>query len=279
MKRIKMKMIAIALIVAIAVATPVVTPFSGNMAVAEAATVKISKTKVSLMVAETVTLKITGTKSKVAWKSSNNKIASVTAKGVVTAESVGTAKITATVNKKAYTCSVTVNPGENPYHVNSKQVEVQMGGLGFVVPKAYDISGGEESDGVYKATLTIPGSMSSLTVVFTQTGEAAYSYEDVANSLEGKTQETLQADYDSAYGAGKTEVSDFSTFPYESQNGTTSFAYSYMLTSATASARTISYNLSIDGYLIEVISVDAEGYDIYIDAEYAIDSLRYLPEY
>jgi len=43
-------------------------------------------------------------------------------------------------------------------------------------------------------------------------------------------------------------------------------------------ARQISYNLSIDDYLLEVIVVDAEGYDIYIDAEYLIDSLMFIVE-
>lgn len=154
-----------------------------------------------------------------------------------------------------------------------------MGGLGFVVSNQFDVSGGDEGDGVYKATMTIPKSKSSMTVVLTKTGEAAYSYEDIAASLEGKTQQSLQNDYDEVYGAGLNEVSDFNTFPYESENGTISYAYSYMLTSKKASARTISYNLSIDGYLIEVISVDSEGYDLYEHAEYLIDSLRYLPEY
>lgn len=108
MKSIKMKLIAIALVVAVTVAVPITAPVSGYMAEAEAATVKISKSKVTMEIATTTTLKVTGTKSKVTWKTSDKKVASVNSKGVVTAQSVGTAKITATVSKKKYTCTVTV---------------------------------------------------------------------------------------------------------------------------------------------------------------------------
>jgi hypothetical protein len=103
-----MKLIAIALVVAVTVAVPITVPFTGHVAVAEASTVKISKSKVTMEIATTTTLKVTGTKSKVTWKSSDKKVASVNSKGVVTAQSVGTAKITATVSKKKYTCTVTV---------------------------------------------------------------------------------------------------------------------------------------------------------------------------
>lgn len=277
MKSFRMKAKAIALVVALAVVAPVTVPFTGNVAVAEAATVKISNSKVTLELAATTTLKISGTKSKVTWKTSNKEVAIVSSKGVVTAQSAGTAKITATVNKKNYTCTVTVNPGANPYQVNANQQEIQMAGLSFIVPSIYEVSG-DEADGSYTAKMKLPDSKSSITIIAKVTGETASSYEDVAAAFDTLSEKDLQASYDATYGAGVTEVSDLSTFAYESQNGTKSFAYSFILTTAIASGRTISYNLSIDGYTIEVISVDAEGYDIYIDAEYLIDSLMYLPQ-
>ena len=278
MKSIKVKVLAIAIVAAVAVATPITIPFTGNVAVAEAATIKISKSKVTMEIAATTKLKISGTKSKVSWKTSNKNVATVTNKGIVTAQSKGTAKITATVNKKKYTCTVTVIPGPNPYQTTADFQELQMAGLSFVVPTVYEVSGGQETDESYKADLKLPNSLSSITVIATKTGEPAFSYEDVAASFDTISEKELQASYDDTYGAGVTEVSDFNVFPYESQNGTISFAYSFMLTTATASARTISYNLSIDDYAIEVISVDAEGYDIYVDAEYLIDSFMYITQ-
>ena len=279
MKNIRMKVMAVALVVAIAVTTPVTIPFTGNVAVAEAATVKISKSKLTMEISATTTLKITGTKSKVAWKTSNKKVATVTNKGVVTAQSEGTAKITATVNKKNYTCTVKVVPGPNPYQVSADFQEVQMAGLSFVVPKAYEVTGDEVSEGTYKATLSVPDSKSSITVITNFTGEKASSYADVAAAFKTINAKEVQKGMDATYGAGTSEVSDFNTFKYESQNGTTSFAYSFLLTTDTVSgSRMISYNLSIDDYTIEVITLDVEGYDIYLDAEYLIDSLMYLPQ-
>lgn len=74
--------------------------------------VKINKTKASIYVGKTVQLKISGTKKKVTWKSSNKKVATVTSKGKVKGLKKGTAKITATVSKKKYTCKVTVKNKE-----------------------------------------------------------------------------------------------------------------------------------------------------------------------
>ena len=68
----------------------------------------ISKKKVTVYVGNTTTLSVKGTKKTVKWKSSNKKVATVSSKGRVTGKKTGTAKITATVGKKKYTCTVTV---------------------------------------------------------------------------------------------------------------------------------------------------------------------------
>lgn len=69
---------------------------------------KLSKTKLTVTVGNKHTLKMSGTDQKVSWKSSNTSIATVNSKGVITAKKTGTAKITATVLKKSYTCNLTV---------------------------------------------------------------------------------------------------------------------------------------------------------------------------
>lgn len=77
---------------------------------------KISKTKVTLTKGKTVTLKVTAAPSNadnkaVTWKTSNKKVATVTAKGAVKGIGKGTAVITATardVSGKKVTCRVTV---------------------------------------------------------------------------------------------------------------------------------------------------------------------------
>lgn len=77
-------------------------------AVANAAAVAINPQKVTLEAGKTKLLKVTGTKAKAVWKSNNPKVAAVSKTGLVTAIKAGKATITATINKKAYTCSVTV---------------------------------------------------------------------------------------------------------------------------------------------------------------------------
>ena len=74
---------------------------------AEAA-VRLNRSTATVGIRQTITLKVTGAKTKVKWKSSNKKIATVSSKGVVKGIKKGTATITAKVKKKKYTCRVTV---------------------------------------------------------------------------------------------------------------------------------------------------------------------------
>lgn len=67
----------------------------------------LSKTQVTMYPEESVKLSVNGAKN-VKWKSSNSKTATVSKKGTVTAKKGGSAKITATVGKKTYSCKVTI---------------------------------------------------------------------------------------------------------------------------------------------------------------------------
>ncbi len=62
----------------------------------------------SLYVGDSYTLKLNGVSGKVKWDSSNKAVATVSNKGTITAKKKGTTNISATVNKKKYTCKVTV---------------------------------------------------------------------------------------------------------------------------------------------------------------------------
>ena len=72
------------------------------------AAVRLNKTAVKAAVGKTFRLKVKGTDSEVAWKSKKPSVAKVTEDGVVTAVKKGTAKITASVDGKKLTCTVTV---------------------------------------------------------------------------------------------------------------------------------------------------------------------------
>lgn len=82
--------------------------FCCSVVPAEASAIKQNITSVSLTVGQTRSFTLSGTTSKPSYKSSNTSVASVNQKGVITAKRQGTCTVTATWNKKKYTCKVTV---------------------------------------------------------------------------------------------------------------------------------------------------------------------------
>ena len=77
-------------------------------AMVPAAGAGLNITRLNLSKGQTKKLEVRGAKSKINWKSSNKRVASVTAKGVVHALKKGNARITAAAGKKKYVCRVTV---------------------------------------------------------------------------------------------------------------------------------------------------------------------------
>lgn len=84
---------------------------------------KISKSSVTLIKGQTTKLKIAGSKGKVKWSSGNKAIAKVSSSGKITARKKGVATIIATVNKKTYSCKITV---QDPT-ISRKSVSVNAG--------------------------------------------------------------------------------------------------------------------------------------------------------
>jgi hypothetical protein len=73
-----------------------------------AAIVEINKDKLNMMVGDKVSLCITGTSKKVTWSSSNEDVAIVSSKGIVTAFTSGKATITGNIDSQKYTCKINV---------------------------------------------------------------------------------------------------------------------------------------------------------------------------
>lgn len=74
---------------------------------ASAASAKLNKTSLTLSTYHTYQLKVSNVK-KIKWSSSNDAIATVSKKGLVTANAAGSAKIYAKFDKKKLTCKVKV---------------------------------------------------------------------------------------------------------------------------------------------------------------------------
>ena len=93
--------------------------------------IKLTTKTLQLSQGETAQLKGTlssGSASQLAFTSSNENVATVSAKGVVTGKNAGTATITAwTFNKKKATCKVTVRSGKAPTSVSLNVATLQLG--------------------------------------------------------------------------------------------------------------------------------------------------------
>jgi len=268
----KIRKLVLALVLGFAMLAPAVLPMTGTIAVVEAATIKLNKTKVTLDIGKSATLNIPGNKSKVAWKSSDKEIATVTNKGKVTAQSAGTAKITATVNKKKYNCTVTVKEASNPYLVNADFKEEFIDELSIVMPTECDFSVEEISAGTYQALITFEGSDSCIQVIANKTGKKASSYDDVKAYCDTKvSQEILQSAFD-ASSKTKVTITDFAKFDFASTNGT-AYAYAFNIDFSDHSLMQAVYDLSMDGYFVEVSSVDADNADVALIAEYLLNSI------
>lgn len=97
------------------------SPFVITTEAAAPNAVSISAKKKTLYVGKSFTLKIKGTSKAVKWSSSNKFVATVSAKGKVSAKKTGTAVITAKVGGKKLTCKVTVKttPATTTYILNT----------------------------------------------------------------------------------------------------------------------------------------------------------------
>jgi hypothetical protein len=102
------------LIMILLISTSVIlAPFPGT--IAQAASIKLNKSNLYLSDYSDggfygYRLRVLNTKSKVSWKSSNTKVATIDKKGWVAAVSEGSATVTATVGKTILTCKVNVIP-------------------------------------------------------------------------------------------------------------------------------------------------------------------------
>lgn len=106
---------------------------SGIVSIAQAATkVSLNIKKATLYNGETIQLTLKGTTEKPYWKSSNEKIATVSKKGKVTAKRVGKTTVTANVGKKKYNCIITV---KSSITVDVRRLSVEVGGWDYIKVK------------------------------------------------------------------------------------------------------------------------------------------------
>ncbi len=106
----------------------------------EAATIKLSKKKVTLVKGQKFKLKVKGTKKKVKWSSSKKSVATVSSKGVVKAKKKGKATITAKVGGKKLKCKVTVTvPKQEVNNNHNTSIRIEESKNTLAVGESIDI--------------------------------------------------------------------------------------------------------------------------------------------
>ena len=98
---------------------------------ASAASVKLSKKKLTLFVGKAYTLSVSGTSKKVKWSSSKKSVATVTSKGKIKAKKKGTAVITAKIGKKKLKCKVTVKQPVKKIKLNKTTITLKKKGASY----------------------------------------------------------------------------------------------------------------------------------------------------
>lgn len=120
MRRIRKIFTMLFMCFAIGVVIPAIIPQISTLQEVQAAAIKLNKSKLTINLQNSYTLKVSGTKNKVAWSSSNPKIATVNSKGKVYAKKIGTTTIYATIGKTKLKCIISV---ENPKLVLPKTLK------------------------------------------------------------------------------------------------------------------------------------------------------------
>jgi len=272
----KLMKLAVVLFMAIAMIAPNALPDTGIVAVAEAATVKISQKSLTLVVGKTKVLNISGSKKKVTWTTSKKSVATVSSAGKVSAKAAGTTTVTAAVSGKKYTCKVTVRAA-NKYLKKAQfdAVEVEIENISIVVPKDCVFEASEAATDDYVATIT-PASTelgSYINVELLKTGKKATDY-STSKELYGTklTQETVQAQLQLALNSADVVVTNFETSDFESNLGT-AFKADYNVTYAGYLMDIDMYFMDIDNYTFVISVTDAEEYNLDAVAQYVIDSI------
>lgn len=120
---------ALCLALVACLALPAMMPVGTNNPFTAQAAAAINKTKATIYNGKTLQLKVKGTTRTVRWSSSDNKVAKVNQKGLVTALKVGKATITAKVGSRKLTCKVTV---KSPLSADALKLNLDVGATKYV---------------------------------------------------------------------------------------------------------------------------------------------------
>lgn len=278
----------IVMMVMLAIVTPLTLPISNTTVAQAAATIKLDKKNITLTAGKSTTLHIKGTKKKVTWSTSNKKIATVNKNGKVTAVTGGAISVTATVNKKKYSCKVKVIVAVNkavkdaPFAAKEEAFDK----LGAVMPKDWtkeevQKSGAVTVYGLLPAGVDKEKASSNVAVIVQNTGVDAPDYNTVAKPYFAAqlTTDNLKALY-SKNGMEAVTISDFKQSDIAVNAGTackTELKLDYKVNGTAASIKVVFYDIYLNGYFVEIQVADngvAVTPDVMQVGEYLLKTLQ-----
>ena len=273
----RIKKLLFTVLLTFAVVASSTAPIFGTTFVAQAATIKISNKSLTLERGKTKTLKISGSSKKVTWSSSKKTVATVSSKGKVTAKTVGTATITATIAGKKLTCKVTVKKPVNPYLANAPfdATEVQIENINFVMPSDWD---GTPKKGVLNDLFVslAPSDTSlssSIMIHIIVTNKKAPEYSVLTEDLGGTlTQEYYQQILAKSLDDTEIELNNFNKSDFEA-SFVKALKVAYNYNSKDVEVKKANYYFYLDGYFFEVTTTDSSGLDLEAIVEYILSSI------
>lgn len=124
MSLVKKVLSIITIVLSLIILVPVTIPNISETYTVNATAIRLNKKNITLNVGKKYTLKMSGTSKKVKWSSNKKSVAIVNSKGKITAKKKGTAKITAKVGNRKYTCTVKVTNASKANNISSQSVYI-----------------------------------------------------------------------------------------------------------------------------------------------------------
>ncbi len=239
---------------------------------------KLSNSTYGMETGQNYMLKVTGTKNPITWTSSNVNVAAVSSTGTIIALAAGSTTITAEVDGKKLTCSVTVTDPINIYVTNAPFAakEVKNNRYSIVAPNNWtSYTSTDETQSIN--LITFDTSLGSyVNIALYDTGETPPDYTTAKEIfLEELSEATIRQQFEEAF--GQMGITDYSITGFDQGDFATDsgnvFKTEYTITIMGTPMKQIIYYYFVGETLVEVSVSDADG-TLESTTDYIVNTIR-----
>jgi len=273
------RIIVIALLCAF-ITTFLDVPILSYNSVTQAASIKISSSKLVILVGQTKTLKVSGTTKKATWSSSKKTVATVTSNGKVTAVAAGNANITAKIGDNKFTCTVTVTKS-NPYLTNApfKVEETKIADLNFVIPSNWGVYNQDLADDYIYTEITPPSESNLSSIIkleIRKQDSTITDYNLFKEAFSGTyTVASLTPEWKEVFSDTKFKIIDFKQSDFKAPFHNV-LKTQYTVKADGPTVKQTIYDFFIDDYFVTLKATDYDTIDLATMADYIVSSfIRY----